>query len=69
MKVWATFAKDPTDGLKGLEWPVYEYGEETLVRLGLGNQAGITMAKDSDYAEFCPGIEDPKASIGEPPFG
>jgi cholinesterase len=41
MNAWASFAKDPHNGLKKLGWPTYDSGKPTLVVLGGRNSSAI----------------------------
>ncbi|KAN0091824.1 alpha/beta-hydrolase [Hyaloscypha variabilis] len=56
---WATFAKDPVNGLKtysggnGTGWPTYNPGEDTLVRLAFQNLTGPNLALPEIYDSNC----------------
>ena len=41
MNAWASFAKDPYNGLKKLNWPVYDNEKPTLIVLGGRNSSEI----------------------------
>jgi hypothetical protein len=41
MTAWATFAKDPMNGLTKLGWPVYDGSKETTIVLGGRNSSVI----------------------------
>lgn len=43
MQAWATFAKDPQNGLTKLGWPKYNPLGKTLILLGEGNGPGATF--------------------------
>jgi carboxylesterase type B len=61
-RAWATFAKDPFNGLKtysggnGTGWPEYLPGGETLVRLAYQNQTGPNLALSELYDAPCSSI-------------
>lgn len=52
---WATFAKDPVNGLLKYEdgWPMYSPGEETLIRLAYQNMTGTNLAIGTTYDLTC----------------
>ncbi|KAG4435350.1 hypothetical protein IFR05_009173 [Cadophora sp. M221] len=52
---WATFAKNPADGLSSYEggWPQYVPGENTLVRLAYQNMTGANLALGTMYDGGC----------------
>lgn len=52
---WATFAKDPVQGLTNYEggWPMYQPAEDTLVRLAYGNLTGTNLATGNKYDGAC----------------
>ncbi|KAK8909570.1 hypothetical protein QC760_002270 [Botrytis cinerea] len=51
---WATFAKDPENGLSNYGWPKYDAAEDTLIRLAYNNQTGVNAASPSLYDADCP---------------
>lgn len=53
MTAWATFAKDPDDGLTKLGWPKYDPAGETLIRLGYQNSGKMSLAPALAYDENC----------------
>jgi hypothetical protein len=52
---WAAFAKDPIAGLSSYAsgWPVYNPGNETLVRLAYMNLTGTNLASPAIYDVNC----------------
>jgi carboxylesterase type B len=50
---WASFAKDPVDGLTGLGWKKYDENVASLNRLGFGNEAGVTFEVNAEYDAAC----------------
>lgn len=50
---WATFARDPKNGLSSLGWPAYNQSEDTLVRLGFGNETTASFTSPSSYDDIC----------------
>ncbi|KAH6714200.1 Alpha/Beta hydrolase protein [Leptodontidium sp. MPI-SDFR-AT-0119] len=52
---WATFAKNPVDGLSSYEggWPQYVPGEDTLIRLAYQNMTGANLALGTMYDGGC----------------
>jgi cholinesterase len=50
---WLAFANDPVNGLSEFGWPLFESGEETLVRLGFGNTAEPDFVKPEVYSGNC----------------
>jgi cholinesterase len=56
---WATFAKDPVNGLKtysggnGTGWPTYRPRGDTLIRLAFANQTGPNLALGNSYDGEC----------------
>lgn len=56
---WATFAKDPENGLKSYGaggWPTYNVGQNTLARLAYMNYTGLNLAPAQLYDEPCAAI-------------
>jgi carboxylesterase type B len=55
---WATFAKDPVNGLTtyGGGWPRYNAGESTLIRLAYNNLTGTNLALPYTYDFPCAGF-------------
>lgn len=51
--VWATFARDPVDGLSNLGWPTYNASAETLVRLGYRNETTASYVAPAPYDKIC----------------
>jgi hypothetical protein len=54
MEAWATFAKDPQNGLTRLGWPKYDPLGKTLILLGENNSPGVTFGSPIEYDRFCP---------------
>lgn len=58
---WATFAKDPVNGLKSYSggnvtgWPTYNPYGNTLIRLGFANLTGPNLAPSEMYDGLCQG--------------
>ncbi|CZR69318.1 related to acetylcholinesterase precursor [Phialocephala subalpina] len=50
---WAEFAKDPQNGLNGLNWPQYNPNGTTLIRLGYNNQSEPNIGNGTDYDGLC----------------
>lgn len=52
---WATFAKNPVDGLDSYQggWPQYVPGKDTLVRLAYQNMTGANLALGTMYDGGC----------------
>jgi cholinesterase len=52
---WASFAKDPINGLKGgnYSWPTYQPGGQNLVRLGYNDTTGSNLALGQLYDSAC----------------
>ncbi|KAM0547783.1 hypothetical protein ACHAPJ_010244 [Fusarium lateritium] len=52
---WATFAKDPEEGLLSYEegWPKYSSNGDTLVRLAFENRSGRNLAQGNTYDQSC----------------
>ncbi|KAF2667130.1 alpha/beta-hydrolase [Microthyrium microscopicum] len=55
MTAWATFAKDPVNGLVGLGWPKYD-AANTLVRIAYNNQSALNVAPAATYDVVCKAI-------------
>ncbi|KAB5585574.1 carboxylesterase [Coniochaeta sp. 2T2.1] len=55
-RAWATFAKDPYNGLTELGWPEYTTTKKSLVRLGYDNQTGPNLAVGNKYDSACQSI-------------
>ena len=53
---WATFAKEPIDGLTGYGWPQYSPNTSSLIRIAFNNQTGPHLAIGSMYDIDCPGL-------------
>jgi cholinesterase len=55
---WATFAKNPTDGLTTYQdgWPMYDPGQATLIRLAFQNMTGNNLAVGTMYDGACQDI-------------
>lgn len=54
---WASFAKDPVDGLKALGWPLYNASEETLVRLGHDEEESASYVSPDDFDTICKSVD------------
>ncbi|KAH8588440.1 Alpha/Beta hydrolase protein [Bisporella sp. PMI_857] len=52
---WATFAKDPVNGLTTYEdgWPLYDPAKESLIRLAYDNLVGTNLASPEPYDAGC----------------
>jgi hypothetical protein len=53
MTAWATFAKDPHDGLTKLGWPVYDPTKDTLIVLGGINDSSIKFVNRKTFDVGC----------------
>ncbi|KAK0613552.1 carboxylesterase [Immersiella caudata] len=53
---WATFAKDPLNGLTKYGWPQYSPNAPSLIRIGYNNQTGPNLAIGNLYDVDCPGL-------------
>jgi cholinesterase len=53
MTAWATFAKEPKDGLTKLGWPKYDPAKETLVVLGGRNDPKISFVNRKTFDKKC----------------
>jgi len=53
---WATFAKDPVNGLTKYGWPQYSLNTSSLIRIGYNNQTGPNLAIGNLYDVDCPGL-------------
>jgi cholinesterase len=51
---WATFAKDPQNGLTKLVWPKYDPSQKTLIRFGYQNARKADLATGNEYDKRCP---------------
>lgn len=52
-KVWATFAKNPREGLVEIGWPEYDVEEKSLVRLGWKGKLGTHSADARVFDDAC----------------
>lgn len=50
---WATFAKDPTNGLTTYGWPSYSVSNASLIRLAFNNVTGTNAVNPSLYDANC----------------
>lgn len=50
---WATFAKDPTNGLTNYGWPRYNTSQDTLIRLAYDNITGPNLINPLRYDADC----------------
>jgi cholinesterase len=53
MTAWATFAKEPKDGLTKLGWPVYDPVKESLIVLGGRNDPKIKFVNRKTFDKEC----------------
>lgn len=55
---WATFAKDPVNGLStyGGGWPRYSTKKSTLIRLAYDDKVGVNAGIGNEYDDQCTGI-------------
>ncbi|KAF7893938.1 hypothetical protein EAF00_007452 [Botryotinia globosa] len=51
---WATPSKVPHRGLRKLGWPIFSPGEDTSIRLGLGNITALDLSGSVEYDAGCP---------------
>jgi hypothetical protein len=63
---WATFAKDPVNGLKGgnYTWPGYQPGGQTLVKLAENGSTGPGFSLRTFYDSACTSSFPPAAGNG-----
>jgi cholinesterase len=52
-KAWASFAKDPKEGLSKLGWPLYDSSKPTLALLGDNNKPDIKFVSPATYDSAC----------------
>jgi len=52
-RAWTGFAKNPTDGLTKLGWPLYSDKEPSLIVLGGVNSSAVTFEKSSKFDKGC----------------
>jgi cholinesterase len=52
-KAWASFAKDPKEGLTKLGWPVYDSSKPTLALLGDNNKPDIKYVSPATFDSVC----------------
>lgn len=59
MGAWATFAKDPANGLSEApySWPNYSQPGSNLVRLAYNNQTSATFVSSLVYDGLCPNVD------------
>jgi len=50
---WAAFAKDPTNGLTKLGWPLYDPKKNTLIVLGGDNDGSIRFVNPAQNDATC----------------
>ncbi|TVY46800.1 Cholinesterase [Lachnellula occidentalis] len=50
---WATFAKDPVNGLATYGWPSYDVSKDTLIRLAYDNITGTNAVNPAMYDADC----------------
>ena len=56
---WATFTKDPVNGLTIYGWPQYSPNTSSLIRIGYNNQTAPNLAIGNLYDVDCPGLGSP----------
>lgn len=65
---WATFAKDPKQGLTNFGWPEYSTKGNTLIQLAFNDTLGPNLNQGDAYDDTCRGIpkvtSDDTAAIG-----
>jgi carboxylesterase type B len=58
MHAWASFAKDPQNGLTGLGWPLYHTNNPMVMQLGGPNSAKISSLPREKFDRYGPvGLE------------
>jgi carboxylesterase type B len=50
---WASFAKDPKNGLVKLGWPTYDTNTESLIRLGYNNETTASFTLNQQVDDWC----------------
>lgn len=53
---WVAFARDPEKGLEEFGWPMWEEGEEMVVRLGVGGGNRVDFVRGEVYSGGCEGV-------------
>jgi carboxylesterase type B len=54
MHSWASFAKDPQNGLTKIGWPVYQSSEPRVIQLGGLNSASISFVPREEFDKYGP---------------
>ncbi|OAL53446.1 alpha/beta-hydrolase [Pyrenochaeta sp. DS3sAY3a] len=53
---WASFARDPANGLDALGWPRYGSSKDTLIKLGTNTTSAVEFVDPVIYDGVCPGL-------------
>lgn len=57
MDAWASFGRDPVNGLKKLGWPMYHSNTTSLMRIANNNSATPELVAPSVYDATCPPVD------------